>query len=456
MDLDVEVLVIGGGMAGLVAGTIAAENGLNTLVLRKGQGATAYSSGAVDVIGYLPATLIPFSAPIEGLQLITEIHPFHPYGMFAFQETQTDNILTRVIESVRSPIEWLQGQLKDSIAPLYGGFETNVHPITVLGTTKPTCLVQKTMWNGGLMEADDSVLLFAGFHGHPDFHPSVASKAFLERQMQRSEPPHKVGHCIVDITPHGKQYNVSSIELARHFDHDASITELVDSLKKHIDQVGATHVALPPVLGVESSVKNAKKMQDELGAIVFELLAFPPSVPGLRLQKALDQMYLEAGGRLLIGHEVVSGSIEERQVMRVKARSPRRSLEVTPKAVVLATGKFIGGGIEGDQNGFRETVFGLMAVTGEFYSAAETLPLRQTNTLALSPRGQPFLGAGLSVDAAFRPIDQEGEYAAENLFCAGSILAGHNFPSEKSGLGVSLSTGYAVGHYATGIVKEGG
>ncbi len=456
MDLDVDVLVIGGGMAGLVAGTIAAENGLNTLVLRKGQGATAYSSGAVDVIGYLPATLIPFSAPIEGLQLITEIHPFHPYGMFAFQETQTDNILTRVIGSVSSSIEWLQGQLKNSIAPLYGSFESNIYPISVLGTTKPTCLVQETMWNGGLMEEDDSVLLFAGFRGHPDFHPSVSSKAFLERQMQRREPPHKVGHCIVDIAPHGKQYNVSSIELARHFDHDASLSELLDSLKKHVDQVGATHVALPPVLGIESSVENEKKMQEELGATVFELLAFPPSVPGLRLQKALDKMYLQTGGKLLIGHEVVSGSIEERQVTKVKARSPRRSLEVTSKAVVLATGKFIGGGITGDRNGFRETVFGLMAVTGEFYSAAEALPLRQTNTLALSPRGQPFLGSGLSVDAAFRPIDHEGEYAAENLFCAGSVLAGHNFSSEKSGLGVALSTGYAVGHYAAGLVREVG
>ncbi|MHA1850554.1 MAG: FAD-binding protein, partial [Candidatus Thorarchaeota archaeon] len=54
MDIEADLMVIGGGIAGLVAGTIAAEAGLNTVLLRKGQSATAYSSGAIDVIGYVP------------------------------------------------------------------------------------------------------------------------------------------------------------------------------------------------------------------------------------------------------------------------------------------------------------------------------------------------------------------------------------------------------------------
>ncbi|MHA2352229.1 MAG: FAD-binding protein, partial [Candidatus Thorarchaeota archaeon] len=63
MDIECDLLVIGGGMAGLVAGTVAAEAGLSTILLRRGQSATAYSSGAIDVLGYLPDASEPFSTP---------------------------------------------------------------------------------------------------------------------------------------------------------------------------------------------------------------------------------------------------------------------------------------------------------------------------------------------------------------------------------------------------------
>ncbi len=62
MDLEADILVVGGGLAGIVAGTVAAENGVSTIVARKGLGATEYSSGAIDILGYLPGSFIPFSS----------------------------------------------------------------------------------------------------------------------------------------------------------------------------------------------------------------------------------------------------------------------------------------------------------------------------------------------------------------------------------------------------------
>ena len=61
MKLESDLLVIGGGMAGLVAGTVAVESGAEVLLLRKGQSATACSSGSIDIIGYLPDATEPFS-----------------------------------------------------------------------------------------------------------------------------------------------------------------------------------------------------------------------------------------------------------------------------------------------------------------------------------------------------------------------------------------------------------
>jgi glycerol-3-phosphate dehydrogenase subunit B len=126
---------------------------------------------------------------------------------------------------------------------------------------------------------------------------------------------------------------------------------------------------------------------------------------------------------------------------------------VESKSVVLATGKFIGGGITGDESGFREPVFNLPPVTEEFYSATGVLPLKHTSKFAITTSGQPFLASGLSVDLTLRPVDKNGDPAYENLFSAGSTIAGYNYSAEKSGLGVALVTGYTAGHYAGGYSK---
>ena len=64
MPDDYDVLVIGGGMAGLVAGISAAESGASVLVVRKGEGATTMSSGAIDIAGYMVGGTAHFLSPL--------------------------------------------------------------------------------------------------------------------------------------------------------------------------------------------------------------------------------------------------------------------------------------------------------------------------------------------------------------------------------------------------------
>ncbi len=453
MDLEADILVVGGGLAGIVAGTVAAENGLSTIVARKGLGATEYSSGAIDILGYLPGSFIPFSSSLEGLQFLPELYPLHPYAVLAANKEDTEEASAHVAKLVESCIDWLKAHLDGTSVPLVGSADTNLSPITVFGTTKPTCLVQETMSYGSLFEDADNVLLFAGFTGHPEFNPSVAAKTFLERQMKRNEPPKKVGHCVIDVLPYGKPYNLTSIDIARHLDHNGSLNQITQLLKPKIEQIGATHLALPPVMGLEKAKENIKQIESELGVECFELLSMPPSIPGIRLQRALDRMLVASGGRLLIGYEATGAKADENRIHSVTLQSFQRQIEVSTRSVVLATGKFIGGGITGDERGFREPVFNLTPVTEEFYSAAAALPLRHTNRLAITMGGHPFLATGLSIDFTLRPIDKDGDPALENLFCAGSIIAGYNYSAEKSGLGVSLVTGHTAGLYAGAYSK---
>ncbi|MHA2003344.1 MAG: 4Fe-4S dicluster domain-containing protein, partial [Candidatus Thorarchaeota archaeon] len=182
---------------------------------------------------------------------------------------------------------------------------------------------------------------------------------------------------------------------------------------------------------------------------MFELVALPPSVPGFRLQRAMDRAFKNAGGTLLIGHQARSAVFKNDMIESVVAQSPRREVTISPKTVVLASGKFIGGGLEADENGIRETVLDLMPVTTNLHPAEEVRPVYHTNVFSLSPDGHAVLGAGLAVDMDFRPIDADGVERAKNLFCAGSILAKYNYSLEKSGLGVALSTGLAAGRRIT-------
>jgi glycerol-3-phosphate dehydrogenase subunit B len=455
MDMNCDLLVIGGGMAGLVAGSVVAEAGHSTILLRKGQSATAYSSGAIDVIGYLPDASEPFSTPEEGLTAIAGLYPLHPYSIIGYGERiKPDDVVDEIVRKTRDTITWLKEHLKDSIAPLSGDFNSNIFPITILGTTKPTCLVQKTMYSESLQKNEDSVLLFAGFSGNADFNPSAAAKTYLEDRIAIGEPPRKVGHCTVQVTPFGKSYNVSSIEIARHLDHEDSIEDLMRQLKPQVEQLGATHVAIPPVLGIRTAMDNKKKIEDQIGAEVFELLGFPPSVPGLRLQLALEEVYRKNGGKILVGHEALSYTKTEKRLNTVLAKTPRRESNIEAKAFILSTGKYIGGGLRGDENGIHETVFGLMTVTDAYHSAGDIIPSRYTNRVAISPEGQPVNSCGLTLDPHFRPVNEDGVEWASNLFSAGAVLAGYDYSIEKSGLGVAAISGFSAAKNAIDFIKE--
>ncbi|MHA2395888.1 MAG: anaerobic glycerol-3-phosphate dehydrogenase subunit GlpB [Candidatus Thorarchaeota archaeon] len=455
MDIECDLLVIGGGMAGLVAGTVAAEAGLSTILLRKGQSATAYSSGAIDVLGYLPDASEPFSTPEEGLTAIAGLCPLHPYSIIGYGEgIEPSNVVAEIVGRTRSTLAWLKEKLKDTIAPLSGDFKSNIFPITILGTTKPTCLVQKTMYSESLQKNEDSVLLFTGFSGNPDFNPSASAKTYLEDRIAIGEPPRKVGHCTLQVSPFGKSYNVSSVEIARHLDHENSIEDFAKQLKPQVEQLGATHVAVPPVLGIRNAIRNKKNLEDLIGAEVFELLGFPPSVPGMRLQLALDGIFRKSGGKLLVGHEAISYIKNEGRLKSIIAKTPRRETKIDAKVFILSTGKYIGGGLAGDENGIRETVFGLMTVTDAYHSAREIIPSRYTNRIAITPEGQPVNSCGLTLDPHFRPVTEEGVEWVPNLFSAGAVLAGYDYSIEKSGLGVAAMSGFSAAKNAIDFIKE--
>ena len=157
---------------------------------------------------------------------------------------------------------------------------------------------------------------------------------------------------------------------------------------------------------------------------------------------------------MLVGHEAISYDKTDNHVSKVTAKTPRREVDIEAKAFIIATGKYIGGGLIGDENGIREPLFGLMTVTDAYHSAGEIVPSRYTNRIAISPEGQPVNSCGLTLDPHFRPVNEDGVEWASNLFSAGAVLAGYDYSIEKSGLGVAAVSGLSAAKKAIEFITE--
>ncbi len=156
------------------------------------------------------------------------------------------------------------------------------------------------------------------------------------------------------------------------------------------------------------------------------MLAPAPSVPGLRLQAALDAALERAG-------------VQRVEACVQVAPGPRGSTitlspgeEIFPTAVVLATGRALGGG---DRLGARVD--------------AQQAP----------PGGVPHVRGGgdrlgARVDAQLRPVDERGAVLAPGLYACGSLLRGYDPAVDRTGLGVAVFTGFLAGERATRFRPE--
>jgi glycerol-3-phosphate dehydrogenase subunit B len=179
------------------------------------------------------------------------------------------------------------------------------------------------------------------------------------------------------------------------------------------------------------------------GVPVAEAVADPPSVPGLRLDAALLARLAGAGVEVVIGGVGPGGG-------------PGRAVRIGETLVearswVLATGRFIGGGVE-RRGGLVEPLLGLPVLASEAGAAGLALAGRPPSLLTFRKRAvaQPLLAAGVAVDQACRPIDEAGRLVGDRIFAAGAIIGGHEHAADGTGLGVAILSGWVAGRGAAG------
>lgn len=145
--------------------------------------------------------------------------------------------------------------------------------------------------------------------------------------------------------------------IAAKFEQDEFLEAFILWLDKL--NIRENKIAFPAVLGLESALEILNKIEYRLERPVFEIPTIPPSMPGRRLFNALKDYFRRKGGSIYWGWPVVGVEKTGKLIEAVITHSEGRPNSLNAKAFILATGSFVGGGLNATRESIIEKVFDL-------------------------------------------------------------------------------------------------
>lgn len=429
-----EVAVIGAGAAGAMAALAAARvDGVGVALVAGRPGATAFSSGAVDLAGDVSLTSL---TPVrESLSRLIAEYPAQPLSRLG--QAEGERIAKVVVDVLCAE--------RDG-ARLYnarGLDQTHQLAVTALGHLHTCWLSQASQvnlrgWPGrtvGVAEISGSALpawMITGILGR------AAAAAKLDAAF---EP--------IDVLLPTWLDPGRPLLIARRLDDDeTAVTRVGRAIADAVKERPVDVVLVPPWGGLDRSPAVVKALSEAAGVPVLEVLGRPGDPPGIRLHRLLERSTGEAGVEHIAGMAVelnVSGD----HVRSVEVRGGGVEVTLEAGVFVLATGGLAGGGIE-LRRAPTEVLLNLpLELDGKLLEppaslfGAERSGLFETSLEA----SHPLCRAGVPFNTSLRPLSA-GEPGFANLFVAGALLAEHDPRAGRSGLSTALITGYRAGELA--------
>ena len=461
MAISSEVLVVGGGLAGVTAALSAARAGADVRLVSHKASTLRQASGLIDALGYVPpgsaadaprdgaagqrdtagatdggvtteTTVGPLRSPYDGIDSLRADHPLSVVGA----------------DALRAGL----GLFDDVTDGLYCGGHTERNALvpTVGGTVKPTARYPAAVAAG--VASDDRPTLIVGLRSLTNYDGRVVAEGLRDA---------------------GVPFPVTGVEVsfATDFAVDASLTRLATALDRdkplagegapiparealaaavapHLDSVGApdetaARVGFPAFLGDDHPAEVRAAVAERLGVDVFELPGSPPSLPGMRLEDRLYEALDTAGVRFETGNPVVDVVREEDndRIDHVLVERKHQRVPYAAESYVLATGGLVGKGVESDRETVTEPAFGCHVPQ----------PDDRYDWFVDEPFGdQPYARFGVATDGRLRPLGPDETVQYPNVHVAGATLGGADTARENAASGVSLATGYAAGRLAAG------
>ncbi|WP_243454547.1 FAD-binding protein [Desulfosporosinus fructosivorans] len=406
-----DAVVVGGGLAGLIAGIRATQRGKRVLLVTEGVGTLFHFSGIFDY------------GDVEGLRHL----PKHPYTLFDSQAiTQGKHFV-------------------QEICPEYVVNDRPQSAFNVLGTVRQGDLMPRSMVLPDPQEQGVFVLLVP--EGLKDFFPEIVAD-----NMAREFPGWQVSvkrmqvDALQEWTRLGK--SVTSIDYAdiwRSEEGYRALAHEIDEIKRQFQDAGRSQgkivVVLPSLVREYFDASRTKFYRNEFSLPVLEMSSFVPSPHGRYFAEYLKHIFTDLGGELMIGARAVSLKGELNSEGHAKicqelvVRSMGKLMRLKGKKFILATGGLLGGGIKVGmaRRSIRESVFDLPLFIPQEWSVPQFL----------AP--QPYAQIGVETDQFMRPLDPvSGQVVWDNVHVVGRMLAHWDPWTQRCGGGVSVTSGYAA------------
>jgi glycerol-3-phosphate dehydrogenase len=415
-----DVVVVGAGLAGMVAALRAAERGRKTALVSFGAGTLSIGGGSIDILGYIkgdPVRGDPFAA-------FDRLAPGHPYALIG-------------AAAAAEAVEFIRDTAAAAGLPLLraGTRERgNAWLPTAAGTLKPAWLTGPGMNPETLRSARS--LAVVGVEGMKDFSPRLVMGG-LERSPLFAGK--KLSAALLPPPPFLSEAggrDATILDMARFLD----APDGRDWLRRVLPGAAgsADAVLLPSFLGVSSSARTHADLEREMGIALAETVCLPPAVTGLRLQKALRAALRGAGVPLFDNVEINVAILDGKRCLGLAAEREGQRRVFRAKSFVVAAGGLFGKGITTLPGKAFESIFKIPV----------PVPERQelwSDARFFGPGRHCFASMGLVVNRDLQAVGADGGPLLSNVFFAGRTLGGYDFASEKSGSGVALTTGWFAG-----------
>lgn len=421
-NFTVDLAVIGSGIAGFAASVFALNRGIVTAVAGN-TGAVAYTTGYLDLLGRLDGSTTAIDDPWQAQTALRDAQPRHP--------------LSRVTAAdIRSGFDEFTAFLGEHGIAYTRPGERNITALTPVGTLKQTLCVPATMAAGPKALAERAPCVIVDFEGLKGFSgrevvanlgrrwPGLATRRIAFPGMARGEVYPEV--------------------MARSLEVPATRETLAALLR---DAAGdARVIGLPAILGMHRPDDVHAELVRLTGLAIFEIPTMPPSVPGVRLRELLEQA-LPNKGVTLIPQQKVTALAFDGDGATLSLADAYGPIRIRARAVILATGRFLSGGLLARRDGIREPLLDLPVTQPE--SRADWYGERYTDA-----RGHAVHRAGIEVDADLRPLGRDGRPHSARLFAAGVVVAHQDWIRSRSGAGIAIATAYRAVTMAQRVLRE--
>jgi glycerol-3-phosphate dehydrogenase subunit B len=459
----VRVVVVGGGLAGAASALELARCGAEPMLVAAAPGATALSWGTLDVAPAVPGSRrlrwrTPLrDAPLTGadrLAILTGAYATHPYAVLW---RRPEVHAAAAGPDAGAPAEQAKRAAADlaaALAPhglsLEGSLDENRLLADLHGVLRVSDFAFTGPASGCLAEASE--IAWVTVRGLPGADARVALRRLAAERAALGLAPVPLRALELRL-PEGLPLE-SMARLSAALERSEAAAAFREAARTLVDGPGAVGRVwlFPPVLGLASVAAQLAALRERLGGRVAETLgAVPEATAGFRLQRALeaalDAARVERHRARATGVETSEGRAAGVLLAPAPGAAPEPPARLAADAVVLATGRFLSGGLRDGPRGVVEPLLGLplFDAQGERVDGRPARASVRRRWLDL----QPLFSAGVAVDARLRPLAAaDGAPVLPNLFAAGDLLGGFDPSRERTGLGVALLSGVLAARHA--------